>query len=133
MHSWRECGRVRAMLDKKGKPVKEAGPSIPVEIQGLSGVPSAGDEVVVVESERKAREIALYRQGKFKDVQLAARSTKLTNVFDQLQESVDAKTLNLIIKTDVQGSVEALSAALERFSTEQGKQTVLHDLVGAPP
>ena len=126
----REFGRVRAMLDEKGKPVREAGPSIPVEIQGLSSVPRAGDEVVVVESERKAREIALYRQGKFKDTQLAARSTKLTNVFEQLQESADAKTLNLIIKADVQGSVEALSAALEKLSTNEVKVKVIHGMVG---
>jgi len=126
----REYGRVRAMLDEKGRPVKEAGPSIPVEIQGLSGVPSAGDEVVVVESERKAREIALFRQGKFKDVQLAARSTKLTNVFEQLQETAEAKTLNLIIKADVQGSVEALTAALEKLSTDEVKVKVIHGMVG---
>jgi translation initiation factor IF-2 len=126
----REFGRVRAMLDEKGHPVREAGPSIPVEIQGLSGVPSAGDEVVVVESERKAREIALYRQGKFKDVQLAARSAKLTNVFEQLQESAEAKTLNLIIKADVQGSVEALVAALERLSTSEVRVKVIHGMVG---
>ncbi|MBI3897902.1 MAG: translation initiation factor IF-2 [Gammaproteobacteria bacterium] len=126
----REFGRVRAMLDEKGRPVKEAGPSIPVEIQGLAGVPSAGDEVVVVESERKAREIALYRQGKFKDVQLAARSTKLTNVFEQLQENADAKALNLIIKADVQGSVEALTASLEKLSTSEVKVKVIHGMVG---
>jgi translation initiation factor IF-2 len=130
MLAGREFGRVRAMLDEKGRPVKEAGPSIPVEIQGLSSVPSAGDEVVVVESERKAREIALYRQGKFKDVQLAARSAKLTNVFEQLQENTDAKTLNLIIKADVQGSAEALNAALERLSTTEVKVKVIHGMVG---
>jgi translation initiation factor IF-2 len=126
----REYGRVRAMLDEKGRQVKEAGPSIPVEIQGLSGVPSAGDEVIVVESERKAREIALYRQGKYKDVQLAAKSTKLTNVFEQMQESAEAKTLNLIIKADVQGSVEALVAALERLSTDEVRVKVIHGMVG---
>ncbi|MEK7260683.1 MAG: translation initiation factor IF-2, partial [Pseudomonadota bacterium] len=116
----REFGRVRAMTDENGRPVKSAGPSIPVEVQGLSGVPHAGDEVVVVESERKAREIALYRQGKFKDVQLAARAPKLTNVFEQMQEpGADAKTLNLIIKADVQGSVEALTTALEKLSTDE--------------
>ncbi len=131
MLAGREFGRVRAMLDEKGRPVREAGPSIPVEIQGLSGVPSAGDEVVVVESERKAREIALYRQGKFKDVQLAARSSaKLTDVFEQLQETIDAKTLNLIVKTDVQGSVEALNGALERLSTGEVKVKVIHGMVG---
>jgi len=82
----REFGRVRAMVDENGRPVRETGPSIAVEVQGLSGVPDAGDEVQVIESERKAREIAMFRQGKFKDVQLAARSTKLANVFEQLQE-----------------------------------------------
>ena len=126
----REFGRVRAMLDENGRPVKEAGPSIPVEVQGLSGVPSAGDEVIVVESERKAREIALYRQGKFKDVQLAARSAKLTNVFEQLKEAEGVKTLNLIIKADVHGSVEALTAALEKLSTEEVKVKVVHGMVG---
>ena len=127
----REFGRVRAMTDENGRPVKSAGPSIPVEVQGLSGVPHAGDEVVVVESERKAREIALYRQGKFKDVQLAARAPKLTNVFEQMQEpGTDAKTLNLIIKADVQGSVEALTTALEKLSTDEVKVKVIHGMVG---
>jgi translation initiation factor IF-2 len=123
-------GRVRAMLDEDGKPTAEAGPSIPVEIQGLSGVPSAGDEVIVVESERKAREIALYRQGKFKDTQLAARAAaKLSNVFNQMQEG-DVKTLNLIIKADVQGSIEALSKALEDLSTDEVRVKVIHGMVG---
>jgi translation initiation factor IF-2 len=127
----REFGRVRAMIDEVGQPVKEAGPSIPVEVQGLSGVPSAGDEVQVVESERKAREIALYRQGKFKDVQLAARAaTKLTDVFGQMQEGAEAKTLNLIVKADVQGSIEALTVALERLSTGEVKVKVVHSMVG---
>jgi translation initiation factor IF-2 len=126
----REFGRVRAMLDEKGKPVNEAGPSIPVEILGLSGVPSAGDEVIVVESERKAREIALYRQGKFKDTQLAARAAaKLSNVFEQMQEGEN--TLNLIIKADVQGSIEALTKALEELSTSEVKVRVIHAMVGA--
>ncbi len=127
----REFGRVRAMNDENGRPIKDAGPSIPVEILGLSGVPNAGDEVAVVESERKAREIALYRQGKFKDVQLAARSPKLTNVFEQMQEAgAEAKTLALIIKADVQGSVEALTAALEKLSTDEVKVRVVHGMVG---
>ncbi len=127
----REFGRVRAMLDEKGRSVKEAGPSIPVEIQGLSGVPRAGDEVAVVESERKAREIALYRQGKFKDVQLARQqAAKLTNVFDQLKESEEAKPLNLIIKADVQGSVEALTTSLERLSTPEVRVKVIHGMAG---
>ena len=127
----REYGRVRAMNDENGRPVKEAGPSIPVEILGLSGVPNAGDELMVVESERKAREIALYRQGKFKDVQLARQqAAKLTNVFEQLKESEEAKTLNLIIKADVQGSVEALTAALEKLSTPEVRVRVVHGMVG---
>ncbi len=128
----REYGRVRAMTDENGRAVKEAGPSIPVEVQGLSGVPSAGDEVVVMESERKAREIALYRQGKFKDLQLAARAkaTRLENVFEQMKEEGETKTLNVIIKADVQGSVEALTAALEKLSTEEVKVKVIHGMVG---
>jgi translation initiation factor IF-2 len=125
----REFGRVRAMFDEKGKPITEAGPSIPVEVQGLSGVPSAGDEVIVVESERKAREIALYRQGKFKDTQFAARAAaKLSDVFEQLQEGEN--TLNLIIKADVQGSIEALTKALEELSTTEVKVRVIHAMVG---
>ncbi len=125
-----EFGRVRAMLDESGRPVKEAGPSIPVEIQGLSGVPSAGDEVVSVESERKAREIALYRQGKFKDTRLAReQAAKLSNVFEQMQEG-ELKTLNLIIKADVQGSIEALTETLEKLSTDEVKVRVVHGMVG---
>ena len=127
----REYGRVRAMLDEKGRPVKEAGPSIPVEIQGLSGVPNAGEEVMVVESERKAREIALYRQGKFKDIQLARQqAAKLSNVFEQLKEDEEAKSLNLIVKADVQGSIEALTVALEKLSTPEVKVKVIHGMVG---
>jgi len=127
----REFGRVRAMFDETGKPVKEAGPSIPVEIQGLSGVPSAGEEVSVVESERKAREIALYRQGKYKDVQLARKqAAKLTDVFDQMKEGEEAKTLPLIIKADVQGSAEALIDALEKLSTGEVRVKVVHGMVG---
>jgi len=125
----REFGRVRAMFDEKGKAITEAGPSIPVEVQGLSGVPSAGDEVIVVESERKAREIALYRQGKFKDTQFAARAAaKLSDVFEQMQEGEN--TLNLIIKADVQGSIEALTKALEELSTDEVKVRVIHAMVG---
>lgn len=129
MLAGREFGRVRAMFDEKGKAITEAGPSIPVEVQGLSGVPSAGDEVIVVESERKAREIALYRQGKFKDTQFAARAAaKLSNVFEQMQEGEN--TLNLIIKADVQGSIEALTKALEELSTTEVKVRVIHAMVG---
>jgi translation initiation factor IF-2 len=127
----RELGRVRAMLDEKGHPVKEAGPSIPVEVQGLSGVPSAGEEVIVVESERKAREIALYRQGKFKDAQLARQqAAKLSDVFLQMKENEEAKALNLIIKADVQGSIEALTVSLEKLSTPEVRVKVIHGMVG---
>jgi translation initiation factor IF-2 len=127
----REFGRVRAMSDEKGRLVKEAGPSIPVEVQGLSGVPNAGEEVMVVESERKAREIALYRQGKFKDVQLARQqAAKLSDVFVQLKESEEAKPLNLIVKADVQGSIEALTVSLEKLSTPEVRVKVIHGMVG---
>jgi translation initiation factor IF-2 len=127
----REFGRIRAMLDEFGKPVKEAGPSIPVEVQGLSGVPDAGEEVMTMESERKAREIALYRQGRYKDVQLARQqAAKLSDVFDQFKEDEEGKTLNVIIKADVQGSVQALHEALEKLSFETVKVRVIHGMVG---
>ncbi|MEW5888404.1 MAG: translation initiation factor IF-2 [Pseudomonadota bacterium] len=123
-------GRVRAMLDENGKAVQEAGPSIPVEILGLSDVPSAGDEAIVLGDERKAREIALFRQGKFRDVKLAKQqAAKLENVFEQMGEG-GAKTLSLIIKADVQGSQEALVHALTRLSTEEVKVNVIHAAVG---
>ena len=126
----RESGRVRAMTDENGRPIKEAGPSIPVEVQGLSGVPSAGDEVMGVESERKAREIALFRQGKYKDVKIQRQqASKLSNMFQQMQDG-DVKTLNLIVKADVQGSVEALTDALEKLSTDEVKVRVVHGMVG---
>ncbi len=121
-------GRVRAMLDEKGKAVQEAGPSIPVEIQGLSDVPSAGDELIVLGDERKAREIALYRQGKFRDTKLAKQqAAKLETMFEQIGES---KTLPLIIKADVQGSQEALVHALTKLSTDEVKVQVVHAAVG---
>ena len=124
-------GRVRAMLDEAGRPVQEAGPSIPVEIQGLSDVPSAGEDVVVLGDERKAREIALFRQGKFRDVKLAKQqAAKLEGMFDQMG-SGESKTLSLIIKADVQGSVEALSHALQKLSTDEVKVNVVHSGVGA--
>ena len=108
-------GRVRAMLDENGRPAQSAGPSIPVEIQGLSGVPSAGDDATVIADERKAREIALFRQGKFRDVKLAKRqAASLENIFEQMGES-GAKTLAIVLKADVQGSQEALAHALTRL------------------
>ncbi len=122
-------GRVRAMLDEVGKLVPSAGPSIPVEIQGLTEVPVAGEEIIVLQDDRKAREIALFRQGKFRDVKLARQqAAKLENMFDQMVEGM--QTLNLIIKSDVQGSQEALVHALTRLSTEEIKVQVVHAAVG---
>jgi translation initiation factor IF-2 len=123
-------GRVRAMLDENGKPVQSAGPSIPVEIQGLSEVPNAGEEMMVIADERKAREIALFRQGKFRDVKLAKQqAAKLENMFEQMGEG-EKKVLTLVIKADVQGSQEALVHALTRLATEEVKVTVVHAGVG---
>lgn len=122
-------GRVRAMLDENGKAVDSAGPSIPVEIQGLSDVPSAGDELNSLADERKAREIALFRQGKFRDVKLARQqAAKLESMFEQSVEGV--QTLSLIIKTDVQGSQEALANSLIKLSTDEVKVQVVHAGVG---
>ncbi len=124
-------GRVRAMLDETAKPVQSAGPSIPVEIQGLSEVPLAGDEIVVVADERKAREIALFRQGKFRDVKLAKQqASKLENMFDNISEA-NMKVLSLIIKSDVQGSQEALVHALNQLSGTEVKVNIVHAGVGA--
>ena len=123
-------GRVRAMLDENGRPIQSAGPSIPVEVQGLSDVPQAGEEAVVVADERKAREIALFRQGKFRDVKLAKQqAAKLENVFDQMGEG-EKKVLALVVKADVQGSQEALVHALTRLSTDEVKVSVVHAGVG---
>jgi len=122
-------GRVRAMLDENGKPVQSAGPSIPVEIQGLTEVPAAGDELMSLADERKAREIALFRQGKFRDVKLARQqAAKLESMFEPTAEGM--QTLSLIVKTDVQGSQEALVAALVKLSTEEIKVQVVHAAVG---
>jgi len=123
-------GRVRAMLDEAGKNITSAGPSIPVEIQGLSDVPAAGDELIVLGDERKAREIALYRAGKFRDTKLAKQqAAKLENMFENMGGE-GAKTLPLIIKADVQGSQEALNHALTKLSTEEVKVQVVHAQVG---
>jgi translation initiation factor IF-2 len=123
-------GRVRAMLDENGHPINEAGPSIPVEVQGLSDVPQAGEEVIVLGDERRAREIALFRQGKFRDVKLAKQqATKLEGMFDQM--AAGSKTLSLIIKADVQGSQEALSHALQKLSTDEVRVNLVHTGVGA--
>jgi len=123
-------GRVRAMLDEAGHPVEEAGPSIPVEIQGLTEVPVAGEDVMVLNDERKAREIALFRQGKFRDVKLAKQqAAKLENMFDQMTEG-GVKTLSLIIKADVQGSYEALNQSLLKLSTDEVRVNIVHAAVG---
>jgi translation initiation factor IF-2 len=123
-------GRVRAMLDENGEPIDAAGPSIPVEIQGLSDVPMAGDEALALPDERKAREIALFRQGKFRDVKLAKQqAAKLENLFEQMGEG-EVKSLPLIVKADVQGSQEALAHALQKLSTDEVKVNIIHAAVG---
>jgi translation initiation factor IF-2 len=123
-------GRVRAMLDENGKNVGDAGPSIPVEVQGLADVPGAGEDFMVLNDERKAREIALFRQGKFRDVKLAKQqAAKLENAFEQMAEG-EIKTLALIIKADVQGSYEGLAHALGKLSTGEVKVNVVHSGVG---
>ena len=124
-------GRVRAMLDEDGKPATEAGPSIPVEIQGLTEVPGAGDEFMVLSDERRAREIATFRQGKYRDVKLAKQqAAKLENMFEQMGQGGDVQTLALIIKADVQGSQEALAASLLKLSTPEVKVQIVHAAVG---
>jgi translation initiation factor IF-2 len=123
-------GRIRAMLDENGRSIEVAGPSIPVEIQGLSDVPGAGEELATLADERKAREIALFRQGKFRDVKLAKQqAAKLENLFQQMGEG-QKKVLSLVIKADVQGSQEALVHALSRLSTDEVKVSVVHAGVG---
>jgi len=124
-------GRVRAMLDEAGNDIKEAGPSIPVEILGLSDVPNSGEEVIVLNDERKAREIALFRQGKFRDVKLARKqAANLENIFENMGEG-EVQTLALIIKSDVQGSYEALATSLQKLSTDEVKVNIIHTGVGA--
>jgi translation initiation factor IF-2 len=124
-------GKVRAMLDETGKSVVAAGPSIPVEIQGLSEVPAAGEDVMVLPDERKAREIALFRQGKYRDVKLAKQqAAKLENMFEGMAEG-EVKSLPIIIKADVQGSFEGLAHALSKLSTDEVKVNILHAAVGA--
>lgn len=125
-----EYGRVRAMRDENGREIKQAGPSIPVEILGLSGVPQAGDEVTVVKDERKAREVALYRQGKFRDVKLARQQkSKLENMFANMSEG-DVSELNVVLKADVQGSVEAIIESLTKLSTDEVKVKIIGSGVG---
>ncbi|ATD65490.1 translation initiation factor IF-2 [Neisseria weixii] len=123
-------GKIRAMSDENGKSISEAGPSIPVEILGLSDVPNAGEDAMVLADEKKAREIALFRQGKYRDVRLAKQqAAKLENMFNNIGES-QAQSLSVIVKADVQGSYEALSGSLKKLSTDEVKVNVLHSGVG---
>ncbi|GLX83558.1 translation initiation factor IF-2 [Thalassotalea eurytherma] len=125
-----EYGRVRAMRDELGKEIKSAGPSIPVEILGLSGVPQSGDEATVVKDEKKAREVALYRQGKFRDVKLARQQkSKLENMFTDMAEG-DVSEVNVVLKSDVQGSLEAISDSLVKLSTDEVKVKIIGSGVG---
>ncbi|KFN18347.1 translation initiation factor IF-2 [Aeromonas piscicola] len=125
-----EYGRIRAMRDELGREIKEAGPSLPVEILGLSGVPSAGDEATVVRDEKKAREVALYRQGKFRDVKLARQQkAKLENMFANMTEG-EVSEVNVVIKADVQGSVQAICDALVQLSTDEVKVKIVGSGVG---
>ena len=124
-------GRVRAMLDENGKTVDEAYPSIPVEIQGLSEVPAAGEALMVMADEKRAREIALFRQGKYRGVKLAKQqAAKLENMFEQMAEG-EVRTLSLIVKSDVQGSAEAIAQSLQKLSTGEVKVNLIHGGVGA--
>ena len=123
-------GRVRAMLDENGKPINEAGPSIPVEIQGMTEVPQAGDEFMVLGDERRAREIATFRQGKYRDVKLARRqAANLETMMEQMGQGAK-QTLPLIVKADVQGSQEALAQSLLKLSTDEVKVQIVHAAVG---
>jgi translation initiation factor IF-2 len=124
-----EFGRVRAMFDESGKAVQEAEPSMPVVVLGLAGSPNAGDELLAVESERKAREVALYRQGKFRDVKLARQTTKVEDVFASIGEDKPGG-VTIVLKADVQGSAEALRDALSKLSTEEVQVKVVASGVG---
>ncbi|MDF2939812.1 MAG: translation initiation factor [Gammaproteobacteria bacterium] len=126
-----EFGRVRAMLDEVGRPVDSAGPSIPVEVLGLSGAPGAGDDAIVVADERKAREVALFRQTRTRDVKLARQqAVKLENMFDRMGQDGASQSLNVIVKADVQGSVEALTESLQKLSTDEIKVNVVVSATG---
>ncbi len=128
--SGQEFGRVRAMLDETGKQVDEAGPSTPVEVLGLSGTPSSGNDAVTVSTERKAREVALFRQGKYREVKLAnQQKAKLENLFNSMSEGV-ANALNIVMKADVQGSIEALVDSLTKLSTDEVKVNIIASGVG---
>jgi translation initiation factor IF-2 len=123
-------GRIRAMLDENGKPIKEAGPSIPVEILGLDGTPDAGDDMSVLADEKKAREVALFRQGKFREVKLArAHAGKLENIFENMGQE-EKKTLNIVLKSDVRGSLEALQGSLGGLGNDEVQVRVVGGGVG---
>ncbi|WP_299324226.1 translation initiation factor IF-2 [Parasphingopyxis sp.] len=124
-----ESGKVRAMVNDKGKQVKEAGPSVPVEVLGLSGVPNAGDPLTVVEDESRAREVAAYRQGVIDKARTTQTPTSVENMFSAMGEA-QAIEFPLVIKADVQGSVEAIIGSLEQISTDDIKVRVLHSGVG---
>lgn len=118
------------MRDENGQEIISAGPSIPVEILGLSGIPSAGEEATVVRDEKKAREVALYRQGKFRDVKLARQQkAKLENMFANMTEG-EVKELNVVLKADVQGSLEAIADSLAKLSTDEVKVNIIGRGVG---
>jgi len=124
-----EFGRVRALFDENGRAIDEAPPSTPVVVLGLSGAPNAGEELLVVENERKAREVALHRQSKFRDVKLARTTTRAEDVFSQMGEA-KAGIIAVLIKTDVQGSAEALRDSLNNLSTDEVKASVIASGVG---
>ncbi|HVT63071.1 MAG TPA: translation initiation factor IF-2, partial [Legionellaceae bacterium] len=125
-----QYGRVRALIDDSGHMVEKAGPSIPVEILGLSAIPHAGDEAIVVSDEKRAREVALFRQGKFRDVKLARRQkTSLEGIFENMASN-EVKVLNVVLKADMQGSVEAIADALVKLSNDEVKVTVIASGVG---
>lgn len=127
----REFGRIRAMIGDDGKQRETAGPSMPVEILGLSGTPVAGDDMIAVKDEKKAREIATFRQGKYREVRLAkAKTAKLENIFEQLGEEGKQQTLNIVLKADVQGSTEAINDALQKLSTDEVKVNIVASGVG---
>ena len=125
-----EYGRVRALMNEHGQELKEAGPSIPVQVLGLSGTPGAGDEATVVENERKAREVATHRQAKSRDAKLARQqAAKLENMFNQMEEG-DVSTVNVVLKTDVKGSAEAIIDSLHKLSTDEVKVAIVASGVG---
>jgi translation initiation factor IF-2 len=124
-----EFGRVRAMFDENGKSIESAAPSMPVQVLGLQGTPNAGDEILAVENERKAREVALYRQGKFRDVKLAKQASKMQDVLTQMEEQ-KIGSIAILLKTDVQGSAEALRDALNKLSTEEVAVKIIASGVG---